>query len=56
MARLVADLVFESVVRESTFASCTVGDEVKDILCRRESTAFTPKVMGNMIFRVEVGC
>ena len=56
MVWLFADLVFEDVVRKGALSNCAIGHEVDDILCRRETAASMLEVVGNVVFRVEVGC
>ena len=55
MSWLFADLVFEDMVREGAFSNCAIGHEVDDILRRRETAAGMLEVVGDMVFRVEVG-
>ena len=55
MVRLFAHLVFEDMVCEGAFANRAIGHEVDDILRRRETAAGMLEVVGDMVFRVEVG-
>jgi len=55
VAWLFADLVFEDMVREGAFSNRTIGHEVNDILCRRETAAGMLEVVSDVVFCVEVG-
>lgn len=53
---MLVGLVLEDMIVEDAFSDNAIGDEVGDILCRREAAASVLDVVDDVVFRIEVGC